>query len=366
MILLHVAPIDFARVEGLRLSIPSLVAAQNRLPGVEAGLLLSTSSSEPAGLDFPVFAGKVTLSADRRLSLPPPFDRPELVVLHSTYIPAQVAFAARLRKAGIRYVICPRGGMTHRSQAYRAWKKRLANRLFFGRFVSRAAALHCLTEAEADESRQWNRPIVVAGNGIEIPAEEQLPLESPTQPLRVVFLGRVAPVHKGLDLLLQACATVRDAMRQRDARLEIHGPDWRGSVRQLARMIDDSRLGELVRLCGPADGARKEALFRTASVFVHTSRWEGHPMAVLEALARGVPCLLTPGTNMDAEVAEAGAGWSVEPSVSGIAGGLRAIFALSAEELQTMRRNARRLAIAQFDWASVARHTTEAYRPYAA
>ena len=44
-------------------------------------------------------------------------------------------------------------------------------------------------------------------------------------------------------------------------------------------------------------------------------------MAVLEALAMGVPCLVTPGTNMADEIAAAEAGWAVEPTAAGIAAG---------------------------------------------
>ena len=41
-------------------------------------------------------------------------------------------------------------------------------------------------------------------------------------------------------------------------------------------------------------------------LFIHTFRFEGHPIAVLEALSYGIPCLLTPGTNMAGEVEAAG------------------------------------------------------------
>jgi len=367
MIVLHAAPIIWGKISGPSATVPALIAAQNRLPGVEAALLVTRANSQlPPQLGFPIFDRKVRLTAAGRLDLPAPFDRPDLVVFHSTYVPAHAAAAARLRKAGIPYVICPRGGMTRFARAYRPWKKRLGNRLFFNRVVSGAAALHCLTRGEAEQSSDWRRPTFVVGNGVRLPEETQLASPGRSAPLRLVFIGRLAVEYKGLDMLIEACAAIRSELLQRPARLELHGPSFRGSGKTLARRIAAARLDGLVALRGPVLGEAKRALLRQTDVFVHTSRSEGHPMAVLEALAFGIPCLLTPGTNMADEVADAGAGWKAEPTPQGIAAGLRKVMAADENCLRQAGTKARCLAAGRYGWDRVASDSLEAYRRWAA
>jgi glycosyltransferase involved in cell wall biosynthesis len=125
-------------------------------------------------------------------------------------------------------------------------------------------------------------------------------------------------------------------------------------------------LDGLVKLSGPVVGDAKAALLRRADVFLHPSRSEGHPMAVLEALAYGVPCLVTPVTNMAEEVAAAGAGWKMEPSPQGIAAGIRKAVTDGIDALQAAGEKARRLAVENYGWDKIAARSVEAYRKYAA
>ena len=382
MIILHAAAIVWGEIGGPNVSVPNLVAAQNRIEGVEAGLAITVANRQPPPeTDFPLFDFNVLLAPSStrgarpdRLKLPPPFDRPDVVVLHSTYIPAHAAIAARLRKARIPYIVCPRGGMMRNAQVYRGWKKRLGNRLFFNRVVSKAAALQFLTQGEAEQSVDWQRPMFVVGNGVALPRESDLgsltthhspltPQPSTLTPhLRLVFIGRLAAEIKGLDLLLEGCATVRRKLIRSGARVELHGPDFRGGAKFLSGLIAKLQLDEIVTVSGPVEGDRKRDLLCRSDVFVHTSRWEGHPNAVLEALAYGVPCLLTRATNMADDVAAAGAGWSVESTPEAIADGIGEILACDRDKLVQMGGRARDLVANRYGWDCVAIRSVEAYR----
>ncbi|NQU23955.1 MAG: glycosyltransferase [Candidatus Nealsonbacteria bacterium] len=368
MIILHAAAIVWGEIGGPNVSVPNLVAAQNRMEGVEAALAITvanrcdSNATSPPQTEFPLFDFNVVLAGPDRLKLPPPFDRPDVVVLHSTYIPAHAAIAARLRKAGIPYIICPRGGMMRSAQVYRGWKKKLGNRLFFNRVVSKAAALQFLTQGEAEQSVDWQRPMFVVGNGVALPSESDLSSAGTASPLRLVFIGRLAVEIKGLDLLVEGCAAVRPELIRRDARIELHGPDFRGGERTLRGMIVERQLEEIVTVDGAVGGPQKQALLQRTDVFIHTSRWEGHPNAVLEALAYGVPCLLTRATNMADEVAAAGAGWSVESTPKAIAEGIGEILACDRNKLAEMGGRARDLVVNRYGWDRVASRSVEAYR----
>ena len=365
MIILHAAPISWDVVSGHGAVVPELASAQNRLDGVEAGLAVTVSNySEPTSIEFPLFDAGGLRVWRRRLALPEPFDRPDVVIFHSTYVPRQARIARRLRRARIPYIICPHGGMTRGALGHKRLKKRFGNILFFGRMVAGAAAIHCLTDREAASTRSWNRPTFVVGNGVRLPPESELatPGESPRR--RFVFIGRVAVSHKGLDLLVKACARIRPQLEARGAEIEIYGPDFEGDGKRLTALIGSLGLDNLISWRGPVLGDVKGSVLKGTDVFLHTSRYEGHPMAVLEALSFGVPCLVTPGTNMAQELAAHQAGWVAEPTAAGIAQALEEILEAEAAQLQAAGVRARKMAEQDYRWEEIASRTVEAYRKF--
>lgn len=104
------------------------------------------------------------------------------------------------------------------------------------------------------------------------------------QPLRMLFVGRVV-YQKGLDLLLDALA----GFEAQDWSLTIGGDGPRlESLRQQAAALG---LGERVEFCGWLDRQELVERLAAANLFVHPSRHEGMPNAVLEAMASGLPVL---------------------------------------------------------------------------
>jgi len=102
----------------------------------------------------------------------------------------------------------------------------------------------------------------------------------------VVAAGRLGRLgQKGFDLLLLAWAGV--AKRHPDWRLRIHGE---GPLRpELESMMRDLQLTSTVELAGATDdmgGAMAEA-----SIFALSSRYEGFPLILLEAMSKGLACV---------------------------------------------------------------------------
>ena len=182
----------------------------------------------------------------------------------------------------------------------------------------------------------------------------------------MVFIGRLHPQYKGLDMLVDAAALARAELTKARAEIVLCGPDCNGSAKMLAKRIAAEGLEDLVTLHGPVMDDAKTELLSRADVFLHPSRSEGHPMAVLEALAHGVPCLLTRVTNVAEEVAAAGAGWIVEPTTGAIAAGLKGIAAVGKNELAAAGVEARRLASRRYRWKEAAAGSIELYRRHAA
>ncbi len=355
----HVAPIADQQVSGPSQSVPALVGALHRL-GVATGIL----TTRPDG-PYTVAQPYPVAYYERRCGfshMPPPLDKPDLVVFHGIYRLAHGRLAAHARRMGTPYVVTPRGGMTKGAQRARPVKKWLGNLLFIKQMIRHAAAIHCLTDREAADAARWGRPVFVVNNGVDLPSPDRLALPGRGPGLRLVFLGRLDIYYKGLDLLLQACALATDDLRRAGAQVHLYGPDWRDSKRFLVKMISSRRLDGLVQMHDPVAGAAKEQVFRAADVFLCTSRSEGHPMAALEALSYGVPCLVTPGTNIAAEVVAAGAGVEVAAIPAAIAAGMRDLLARK-DDLQAMGRGARAMTEREeYSWDAVARNVLGHYR----
>ena len=84
-------------------------------------------------------------------------------------------------------------------------------------------------------------------------------------------------------------------------------------------------------------------------------------MALLEALAHGVPAVYTTGCNFP-EVMQAGAGIEVDATADGTERGLRQLMGASDTEYAERRDSARRLVQRNYTWDQVAGRTLELYR----
>lgn len=109
-------------------------------------------------------------------------------------------------------------------------------------------------------------------------------------PSRVLLVGSLDVLYKGPDLLIEATAMLRRAGM--DVGVTIVGDGrHRGELEALAK---NRGVSDRVRFAGrlaPGEPVRRE--LDRCDVFVLPSRTEGLPRVLLEAMARGVPCVAT-------------------------------------------------------------------------
>ncbi len=364
MVILHIAPISFNKASGLSYSIPSLVSAQNKIDDINALLLLSSNiENVPRHFDFPVLTYRgCNLKSDLK-GLPNPYNEPDLVIFHSTYIPVHTKIANQLNKRNIPYIIVPRGGMTRGAQSKKAFKKKIGNIIFYNRFVKNSLALHCLTKGEAEQTKQWNKDIFIVGNGMDVPNAINLAKPGENDDINFTFIGRLDPFHKGLDLLLKGVSISSDKIRLSKGKFNLYGPDAEGVAKILKGQVIDYNIQDIVNVYDPVFDDDKKKVLKETDIFIHTSRFEGHPMSVLEAMSYGIPCLLTPGTNISQEVSRTNAGWEVQLSANSIAKGITKAI----EEKKVLKEkglNARNLVIDKYSWEKIAIQTIENYKHF--
>ena len=176
----------------------------------------------------------------------------------------------------------------------------------------------------------------------------------PPESLAVCFTGRLVP-QKGVHVLLEAWAKVA----RRDARLCLlvvgEGPE-RARLEKLA-----ARLGihSSVAFLGFRDDVHK--LLVASDVFAFPSFWEGQPVAVLEAMATGLPILATEIRGIRGTLRDGKEGLLVAPGDPvAFAGALERVTENPELRIQ-LGRAARRRAEELFDPARVARQLRDVY-----
>jgi glycosyltransferase involved in cell wall biosynthesis len=202
--------------------------------------------------------------------------------------------------------------------------------------LERVSAVHFTTAIERAESEwqkiEWgSRACVIPPPWLESSTNgKQRP--AVTESHTVLFLSRLHPV-KRVELLLDAWPEVQ--RRCPDARLVIAGD---GEPSYIAKLRGRSKpLGNSVTFAGYVDGDAKAALLQTARVFVLPSLHENFGIAVLEALAGGLPVVITPEVQLSTFVATHSLGIVSEASASSLADSI-----VSALEDRVLRERCRR------------------------
>ena len=382
MKILHVGPIRATKTAtGPNHSIRGLAHAQAQI-GAKTAILTSVPLAN--GVEMEASPGVVMLGGPEAAHRNPwsiskawidmietKFGRPDIVNFHSTYDTFQVALARKCRQAGWKYVVTPRGGMTLLAQHTKRLKKTLGNILFFKSFVAGADAIHALCDSEAEQIQKSFKVkrIFVVPNGAEddlLNAAERLkPADmgyfKRGNELLLGFVGRIDMNHKGLDLLLKAMGQLKRNSGTSFCRLLVVGPFRTAKDEKLFRhLMQYHKLHDDIELLGPKFGDEKLSYYLACDVFVHTSRFEGMPMAVIEAMAVGKPCLATPGTNMS-DVVCRGGGWECAPSPESIAEKLEQIYQ-KRDSLIERGKQSKKLMQTEFTWKIVAEKTIHEYQ----
>lgn len=213
-------------------------------------------------------------------------------------------------------------GNFHRNQ----FPHRLFDRMFTQPLLHGATAVLALQDVERRQllSMAPRARIQIMPNGIPLPAvasdwsEQRL-----AGRIRIVFIGRLSAVKRVMDLI-EAAKLLCD--RGLDVDCEIVGPD-EGELKPAQMRIEILGLIARVRFTGALSRADTLARLRAASVYVQPSVWESFSLTTLEALALGIPAIITTGNEFAQRYAQAGVTTVIEPGPEAIARAVQALIA---------------------------------------
>ena len=378
MRVLHVIPSMSPEWGGPTVAVAGLTAALTRL-GVECEIVTTQGQRVgPAPIQVPgvplhcfstgsLASGWTAFSGGAARFLATEMSGFALVHVHELWhYPGLVAFYAA-RRHGAPYVLSLRGELDPVRLRHHRVRKWLYLRAIQDRILKAADAVHTLTlsEEEAFRARGLETRVFRVPNGINVspPAKPSatasfLARHPQLAGKRVIlFLGRLQAI-KGLDLLERSFATV--AARFPDAVLLVAGRDEDGSGRRAEAGLKAAGLAERIVFAGFLTGADKQAALECAALFVLPSYSEGFSNAVLEALAAGLPVVITEQCHFP-EVAERHAGFVVQTKAAPVAGAIGALLA-DAGLRARMGGNGRTLVAAHYSWPVLAERFAHIYQ----
>ncbi|MFC6983526.1 glycosyltransferase [Streptomyces cirratus] len=177
------------------------------------------------------------------------------------------------------------------------------------------------------------------------PAQEERP--APAGAPRILYSARLQARKRPVDFVDAAPAVLA---AHPDAQFVVAGPD-EGELAAVRARIAGLGLGARFTVPGPLSGAEVLAELRRAHVYVLPSVEEPFPMSVLEALAVGVPSVVTHSNGLARDIAAAGAGRAVDPGPAGVAGAVLDLLDPDANRSASVA--ARKLAARSFSMDAV-------------
>lgn len=220
------------------------------------------------------------------------------------------------RKYRTPYILSPRGHLSHYAVGKKFWKKWPYYHLIAKRNLRGAVAIHYTTEDEAYSYHPFLRlknKMIIIPNGVDLLEFRDLPEK---QRLRerylnlknkklILFLGRIN-WNKGLDILIKAFNQL--AKDRHDVHLLIVGNDEAGYIKIVKRWIKDYGLEDSVTFTGMLLGQDKLEAYAGCDLFVLPSYSENFGMSVIEAMACGLPIIISNKVGIYQEVKKNNAG----------------------------------------------------------
>lgn len=279
----------------------------------------------------------------------------DVVHTHAVFLWPMWAAARAARRAGVPYVVSPRGMLerdliARRSPLLKAlWIAAIERHNLEGAAAVHATSAREVTEAEAiglHLRRLCEIPNGVAGVAWPAPPASPPIAAAMAEGPYVLFLGRLN-WKKGLDRLLAAL------QQTEQPRLIIAGPDEDGYRASVEAQAARYGVTERVRFVGPVAAGDRTALLAGARLLAVPSYSENFGNVVLEGMAAGCPVVVTPEVGLAPVVAESGAGVVADSRPQSLAA---AITALAGDDRRRGEMGARgRATVAErFTWPAVA------------
>jgi glycosyltransferase involved in cell wall biosynthesis len=265
----------------------------------------------------------------------------------------------------IPYVISPRGSLMTWSMNEKRLKKRVYLEIIEKRIINNAATIHVTGALEEQQLHNWKfrAPASIIPNGIDLQPYKNLPergklrklLGIPSTAMLSLFVGRLHKMKRP-ELAVRAFAIA--SQNQPDAHFLLVGSDQDGSGKQAQELAFQLGVADRVHFAGQLIGADLTQAYVDSDLLVLLSYRENFGMVVIEAMATGLPVIISKDVGLaeDVEIARAGYVVNAVPEEAGSAW-LRLLS--DRDLLKEMGKNAKALVWERFESGKVATNMLE-------
>lgn len=266
--------------------------------------------------------------------------RYDLLHIHAVFSYSTSAAAFYARKYSVPYVVLPHGMLAPWPVRKNWLLKKIYLKAIEQKNLERAAAVHFTAEEELQMS------VIRGASNFVLPCIVDFTLNhNGVRPalnssrLQILFLSRIDP-KKGIDILIDA---LRILDREgRDFDLVLAGSGDQKYEERVKSMIKSAGLSTKTKITGFVEGDEKTNLFETSDIFVLPSHHENFGIAVVEAMAAGIPVVISDRVNIHNDIREANAGVVIPATVDDLTSALRQLME-SPELRQKIGSNGLRL-----------------------
>ncbi len=282
--------------------------------------------------------------------------------IHGAFIPEFYKVARLLQKQNIPYIYTPHGSLTKMAMHKNNTFKKVYFRLFESKLIANAKKVQLLGIHEFNDldNLTSNAKKCLIANGQNLEDIPNFKNQLPKNEIPIFgFCGRLATFHKGLDLML--CGFSYYLERGNKGRLELIGDgDDRRKLESLVGKLD---VRNDVIFHGKKFGQEKFELLNKMDVFLHTSRMEGFPTAVLEAAAMRKATITSEATNINPFITKYNSGFTLEKNTPEEIADVMEVANVYFKEnrLSTLGEKNRVMVEQEFNWESIAKKLMKVY-----
>ena len=233
----------------------------------------------------------------------------DVVHLHVPFTAPFMIGARLCQRFQVPYVVTLHGLMDPWCLKQKSWKKIPYLYILEKKNLHRASFLHTTSDMEADFFKSFNFgskvitfPLAVAELSGPIFFKPRL---SELKTASLLFLGRIHPV-KALPNIFKAIRSLHE--RGQDVELNIAGDGDSSYVLALKKMAIKEGVADRIYWHGQVDVEGRDRLFAKVNIFVMASYHENFGLAAAEAMASGLPVVLSDQVGLAKDVIEFNAG----------------------------------------------------------